>query len=193
MINVVHFAIVVLAALAIIGFIAFLYAMHYDRQNRRASNYLFERLATCRASSTYWGEISPQLAQNVFCDLYRISWSSAPGSMVWHDEYTQLLEFFLAICEDPHAQVNLIYGAFEETVRAHHCEVPFKSLIWMEYTYDGHDWILWVDADRRDPDGSLLRNDGYSMFQSFGKVYRNSTSDRHDVCPVFNHYNHPTN
>lgn len=187
----IHFVVVVVAILVVMVVISLICMVIYDRHNREATEYLQGRLTSYRASSTYCGEVTALVTQEVFRELYGIPWAPTMAEPRWYDEYAQLLAFFLAICEDHEAQVSLIYGSLNETRRK--CQYPYKQLIWMEYTYDNRDWVLWVDPDRVAPDGSLLRNDGYKMFREFGQIYSHATYGRHEVCRIFNKYNHRSN
>ena len=162
------FALLVIVGLTVA--FGFVYAWHYDRTCSQATSYLRRRRRRYRAGSSFL-PIGAEGARGIFRELKLIPLCATDESF-WHAEYADLLEFFLAVADDRQApDPQLVYGVFAERGRGRKRKERFlRELVWMTYTHGGRQWILWVDANRDSPDGLLLRNDGYAMFQSFGEI-----------------------
>lgn len=192
-----------IAIIGIVIFSAFLigfcFMIYYDRQNTAAVTLLKSSLDAYRADDSH-ARVTSTLTKNVLCRLFQLPSIAFDGDDLsparrWRlADYTDLFEIFMAVGSDPDFSVALVYGSLAEGIKARKRNgQPYKELIWMEYTYRGKNWILWVDPDRQVPDDSLLRNDSYRMFHSFGEVVTHMVYQYDMVHEIFDFCTNPTN
>lgn len=151
---------IVAVAVIVIGILI----IRYDALNTRATTYLRESLAYYRA--THKRELTVPITQDIFRELYNLNQYYVSGRF-WHEDYVNLLEFFIAISDDSEAQAQLIHGSHMAR-RNPERNLCFRSLIWVQYRYAGRTWVLWIDPMRNDPSDFSIRNDGYRMFRHLG-------------------------
>ena len=163
-----------LVIVALVVAFGFVYAFWYDRSCSYSTEYLRRRRERYRTGGSFL-PITAEMSREIFREL-KLMPLCATDESFWHVEYADLLEFFLAVADDRHhPDPQLVYGVFAERGRGRkRKEKMFRELVWMTYSHGRQPWVLWVDANRNSPDGFLLRNDSYAMFQSLGEIVNRS-------------------
>ncbi len=176
---------VVLITLIVIIAVSVVVARRMVSRASKAVQFVDEQRKSYRSTAGYQPP-SLKLTQQVYRELFAIPphyfiFSNDADDM-WWNIYSLLLECLIAIGAQTETPATLVYGSYRERSksRSEHYSA-FRALFWLEFTYNGAEWALWIDEQsysESSSDFAKVHCCTTAMFQS--------QTEAHvlDACPV---------